>query len=377
MVEIKGLTITTPLPHSFTCNNCGLCCEGPVELSENDYKRLKSICDDVDRHIEVRKRNGKVRRILRPVEKGELVQECIFLRREGDKRICSIYENRPSYCKLYPLFVAYSRNMRKMYVDILHCPEVRHENTNNMRDEQILDSVRKIFDEDPTFIEVIPNVDKAVVFTFYYRFRDIYLDWKLKYEIMIELNRILISEIRKCENSLQLMLEIYRFQEAVRESLRSINNIFNICEGVRGARRPHVSFHEFSRAVNDLLIVRALCRHGYMIIVDNYCKRVYNVKLSIDYFRNMYLSSEDLSVLEELLYRLSTNIQTCALPIEYIYTQGYLNIILLYLIYRGVCESFESCLYNLDAIGISVYSRELTKHMRNLGISYVELSEKM
>ncbi|NPA99785.1 MAG: YkgJ family cysteine cluster protein [Crenarchaeota archaeon] len=376
MVEIRSITITTPLAHSFNCNNCGLCCEGPVELSEGDYERLRRIRPDIDRYIEVRRRNGKIRRILRPVEKSDLLQECIFLKHENNRRLCSIYDDRPSYCRLYPIFVAYSRNMRKFYVDILHCPGVRHDGSNIIDSELILSTLDAILKRDETFIEVVPNVDRAVIFSLYHRFRDVYLDWKLKYSIMIELNNVLLQRIRHCENSLQLLIEIYRFQNMMKENIRSIDNIFNIVNNVQRSSEAKFSFSDFMKTLSNLLIVKALSRAGSLIVVDNYSKRVYSARLSIDFFRNMIIENTDLDIICELFYRLSTNIQTCALPIEYAYTQGYLNIVLLYFIYRGLCENYEACLYNLDAVGLSLYSRELIKYMRDLGISYIELLDK-
>ncbi len=377
MVEIRGLTITTPLPHSFKCNNCGLCCEGPVELSDRDYERLKNIRDDIDKFVELRKRNSRIRRILKPVEKRELLQECIFLRREADgRRLCSIYDQRPSYCRLYPLFVAYSRNLKKIYVDVLHCPGVKHEE--GMSDLEILKTINEVLSFDESFIDVIPSVDRAVTFTLYHKFRDVYLDWKLKYSIVSELNGAFLRDIQYCENSIQLLMEFLRFQEKIKTIIREINDIFNIVDNIEKVKnmRPSVSMRDVIKTLNNLLIVRALARDGSLIIVDNYDKNVYSIRLGIDYLRNLYIEHRDIEIIREILYRLSTNIQTCALPVEYIYVQGYLNIILLYLIYRGVCNCEDSCLYNLDSIGVSVYSRELVKYMQSMGITYVELSER-
>ncbi|NPA70217.1 MAG: YkgJ family cysteine cluster protein [Crenarchaeota archaeon] len=377
MVEIRSITITTPLPHSFNCNNCGLCCEGPVELSEKDYEILKKIRPDIDKYIEIKRRNNKIRRILRPQEKSELLQECIFLKHEGGRRLCSIYDNRPSYCRLYPIFIAYSKNMRKVYVDVLHCPGVKHEENNSININKILNILQDIFNRDETFIDIVPNVDRAVIFSLYHKFRDIYLDWKLKYSIMVEMNNILLREVQQCENSLQILIEVYRFQERVKDTIRNIDNIFNITDKIKESKCIKFSFNDFTKTLNNLLIVKALSRAGPLIIVDNYSKKVYSAKLSIDFFRNISIEDKDIQVISEIFYRLSTNIQTCALPVEYAYVQGYLNVLLLYFIYRELCDNFDACLYNLDAVGLSLYSRELIQYMRSLGISYIELVEKL
>lgn len=78
---------------NFKCVKCGECCRPVVKVSQEDIKRIKELgvknFTEFDTEIEshVLKQKNNV---------------CMFLRKENDEFVCSIYDHRPDVCRKYP-----------------------------------------------------------------------------------------------------------------------------------------------------------------------------------------------------------------------------------------------------------------------------------
>jgi Fe-S-cluster containining protein len=83
---------------TFKCVKCGECCRPVVKVNEEEIQRIEE--------------TGKKREdfiVLDPVTEDPSIKTlkqvngvCMFLKREGDKFVCSIYNNRPNTCRKYP-----------------------------------------------------------------------------------------------------------------------------------------------------------------------------------------------------------------------------------------------------------------------------------
>lgn len=89
---------------SFECTQCGNCCSGPpgyVWVTPKDV-------EDIARFIG--KTDGKLGKehIRRVAFRTSLVEkpggDCVFLKREGGKALCSIYPVRPLQCRTWPFW---------------------------------------------------------------------------------------------------------------------------------------------------------------------------------------------------------------------------------------------------------------------------------
>jgi len=371
--------------HIFRCCKCGLCCEGPVELTDIDYRRILKKAEELNikPSIEFRKRGDKLRPVLKPIEKDTLVLECAFLKRINNERICLIYEDRPCYCRLYPLFIGYSKHLKIVYVDVLHCPGVHHRcigrystfKASTIDSKYVIDILQEVLNIDPNFLDITPNTDKAVVLTLYPKFRSVYIDWNLKYSTISRLNKLLCEELYTCENLLQIIYITSRFQLKVRECIKNVDSIFKIPEEIRSIKCTcHVKIRDVEREVLKMFELSDVIKEGRkLVIIDNYDKNVYEIELNIKDFKDLVLDNRDIENILDMLYRFSTNIQTCALPLELLYINGYTFLIAIYGIYRSICDEEVKYLYNIDAIGLSIYTRSLIEFMKKLGISYISL----
>ena len=89
---------------SFECTQCGNCCSGPpgyVWVTKADIARISKFIG--------RKDGGLGKEHLRRVsfrysltEKSD--GDCIFLKREGNKTLCGIYQVRPRQCGTWPFW---------------------------------------------------------------------------------------------------------------------------------------------------------------------------------------------------------------------------------------------------------------------------------
>jgi len=78
---------------TFKCTKCGECCRPVVKVSAEEISRIKETGSkdfyEFDKVIESN--------VLKQ-EKGV----CIFLKRQGEEFVCSIYDKRPDVCRQYP-----------------------------------------------------------------------------------------------------------------------------------------------------------------------------------------------------------------------------------------------------------------------------------
>ena len=82
-------------PKTFKCTKCGECCRPIVKVDEDDINRIEKLGNKRDDFIQFdSKINSSVLK-----QKNNV---CIFLERQGDEFVCSIYNNRPKVCQKYP-----------------------------------------------------------------------------------------------------------------------------------------------------------------------------------------------------------------------------------------------------------------------------------
>jgi Fe-S-cluster containining protein len=73
----------------FKCINCGRCCRLLVRLYDEDIKRIKGKKNYFWSFFG--KKYLKIKKL-----------RCVFLKRNGKKYLCSIYNMRPGVCRRYP-----------------------------------------------------------------------------------------------------------------------------------------------------------------------------------------------------------------------------------------------------------------------------------
>ena len=90
----------------FNCIKCGLCCALKVEPPEKEIRKIE-------------KSLGESRALFMEGKYLKRVNGyCIFLKKEGEDKICSIYKFRPTICKAWPF-----RSFRWKWIAI--CPSLR------------------------------------------------------------------------------------------------------------------------------------------------------------------------------------------------------------------------------------------------------------
>lgn len=88
----------------FKCTQCGNCCSGPpgyVWTTKEEIGRIAKFLGRPDGRLDPK----HIRRVsLRYSLTEKPGGDCIFLKREGGKRICGIYEVRPLQCRTWPFW---------------------------------------------------------------------------------------------------------------------------------------------------------------------------------------------------------------------------------------------------------------------------------
>lgn len=90
----------------FECTGCGACCSGP---GEGYIWVTRPEIELIAGHLKItpgQLRQKYLRRVgLRTsiIEHGT-TKDCIFLQTVGDKKLCAIYEVRPSQCRSWPFW---------------------------------------------------------------------------------------------------------------------------------------------------------------------------------------------------------------------------------------------------------------------------------
>lgn len=89
---------------SFTCTQCGNCCSGPpgyVWATKEEIGRISEFLGRTDGWLD----KQHVRRVgLRYSLTEKPDGDCIFLKRQGGKALCSIYPVRPLQCRTWPFW---------------------------------------------------------------------------------------------------------------------------------------------------------------------------------------------------------------------------------------------------------------------------------
>lgn len=80
---------------NFECTKCGECCRPLVMVNEEDIARIEQAGHkdfvDID-HLE-----EKPVKVLK-----QKLGVCMFLKKQGEDFVCSIYHHRPEICRKYP-----------------------------------------------------------------------------------------------------------------------------------------------------------------------------------------------------------------------------------------------------------------------------------
>lgn len=89
---------------AFECTQCGNCCSGPpgyVWLTKEEIRRIAGFLGRDDDTLDP----SQLRRVgLRYSLTEKKGGDCIFLKREGGKAMCSIYPVRPLQCRTWPFW---------------------------------------------------------------------------------------------------------------------------------------------------------------------------------------------------------------------------------------------------------------------------------
>ena len=86
---------------AFECTQCGNCCSGPpgyVWVTKEEVARIARFLGRKDDALD----RQQVRRVgLKQSLTEKANGDCVFLKREGGKALCSVYEARPSQCRTW------------------------------------------------------------------------------------------------------------------------------------------------------------------------------------------------------------------------------------------------------------------------------------
>lgn len=74
------------------CSKCGSCCSNFIPLTEDEIQKLQELVKKDDTEVQIKY-----------IPDGRIMMMCPFLimNNENEIRKCSIYEDRPSICKLF------------------------------------------------------------------------------------------------------------------------------------------------------------------------------------------------------------------------------------------------------------------------------------
>lgn len=100
---------------SFTCTQCGNCCTGPtgyVWFTEDEAEAMAaelglSVEEFKERYVEIKHGRESLREVPRPnaANPKRTDYDCVFLVHTAEgKRICSVYESRPTQCRTWPFW---------------------------------------------------------------------------------------------------------------------------------------------------------------------------------------------------------------------------------------------------------------------------------
>ncbi len=351
MVKIE---LTTDIVHYFQCNMCGACCKGSVELTPEEFEKIRSISKKLGIRvpIEVRDYIFTIKIIMKPVEDEQGERWCIFLKREKDKAICTIYEDRPTFCRLYPLYIGYSKENDTIYVDIVHCPNMKHvevENFIKLDRENVQKIVHEIVEKNPQILDVVPDLDRTSVI---FDLGDKAIITKLykKYNIIREINRKLLNKLSfKC-SILEFLENMFNIESSIRELsmkyMREGLKDFNI-ENIISQLFDKLSEYRYGKSdvINNMKVMTrdmglAVDEDMY-IIHDMISLKSKLVRIDVEDILNCRIC-ELYPYIQELVDRFPIFNQVYYLPLEIFYTHGMIPIVVLVSIYYIALRSYRS-----------------------------------
>ncbi len=110
----------------FTCTQCGNCCSGQpgyVWVTAEDIRRIAEHLGREDGKL----RKEEVRRVgFRHSLTEKPGGDCVFLKREGGKALCSIYPVRPVQCRTWPFWDELLKSRRAWDEASQNCPGMNH-----------------------------------------------------------------------------------------------------------------------------------------------------------------------------------------------------------------------------------------------------------
>lgn len=106
----------------FECTQCGNCCSGPpgyVWVTKEEISRISKSLGREDGWLD-KKHLRRVQFRYSLTEKSD--GDCIFLKRDGEKSYCSIYDVRPLQCRTWPFWTENLRSVDSWNRAALTCP---------------------------------------------------------------------------------------------------------------------------------------------------------------------------------------------------------------------------------------------------------------
>ncbi|NPA23362.1 MAG: YkgJ family cysteine cluster protein [Crenarchaeota archaeon] len=335
--------------HYFRCNMCGACCKGSVELTPREFEKIRQLGRKLGLRVPIELRDyiyvSKI--IMKPIEDSEGEKWCVFLKREDGRALCQIYEDRPAFCRLYPLYMGYSREQDTIYVDVVHCPNMRH---NDPRDREEIDQsyvekcIKEIVERDDTILNIVPSLDRESIVL---DLGDRIVTTKLykKFYLVKEINEKILEMFRESDRKLRDILDImFRFQSCIKDSTieasnREISSIDGIRDTVmRGLERFYNNYMfrdpELSHTINLMMSDMGLSIESSLLVVHDMVS--FKTRLfKIDYreLLDTYIGELSGIVSEYLCQRFPIFHQIYYLPLEVVYSHGFAPILIVLTIY--------------------------------------------
>ena len=321
---------SNPIKHYFKCTKCGICCASTVELTYDEYKRIKqlSIEKNISIPIEIRDYITIIKYIMKPIE-IEDIRKCAFLLDLGSEKICSIYDQRPTYCRLYPLYPGYSSKEDTLYVDILHCPYTLHEfkeDFQEINNDFIINTLEDIKKHEPNYLTIIPNLDREVALL--QQDSRIYLvPMYLKYRIVQRINNVIINQLKDFTNPIDLIRSILDIQYQLRDIIVKIANIeklIDILSTELTISKYPISDNECIYMIKTVLNDLGIRSSGNIyVIYDNINRKLCKIEFTDNKLYDIEFSKIN-DFVYEIFRRFAINYQIYYLPLEMIYSHGYL-----------------------------------------------------
>ncbi len=386
--------VTCPVKHYFKCTRCGLCCKGSVELTPREYEIIVKLAEKLNVRvpIEVKDYITHVKIVLKPVEDSEGEKWCVFLKREDNIATCIIYEHRPVFCRLFPLYIGISEALKTIYVDVIHCPEVRHERQDDYSELDVQycrENTLQCISYNSELLESIPNLDKEVIV---FDLGDTVAVAKLhlKYQLTKLISELMIRDISEKTTWLELLQRTLALQYAIRDIVSSFigrkkpEDIAELArrlvlESISRANEEHVSEQEVFYLVNLALSDLGLKIDQDRVAVHD-AKRM-SIRVAKLDLSTLRLEVGDLLVyLREVIARLPTFFQIHHLPMEVVYSHGYFLIFAVASVYSSVLQDLDrdSKIASIDMGALPYVFKYVTALARSLyasqtGKNYVEV----